>query len=192
VLAALLPARAYAEWQFTPFLGFTFKGNTNLFDPAAAIGERHWNFGGTVRWVGGGILGVESIFLYVPGLFERDRSPVFEETPEVIGITGSRSVALMGNIVLTTPRSWNRYGLRPFVSGGLGLLHAMHNDLRLPMRESLRAFNAGGGAVGLLTDRVGVRFDLRYFSNHRPGGEPLGGRPRLHYWTSGLGVVFKY
>ena len=36
----------------------------------------------------------------------------------------SRTVAAMANAVLTTPRRWTEYSFRPFVSAGLGVLHA--------------------------------------------------------------------
>ena len=78
----------------------------------------------------------------------------------------------MGNVVLTTPRSWNEYGLRPFVSGGIGLLYASTSAAEavdvLPVNARLLGYNVGGGAVGFLNERTGLRFDLRYFSNLRP------------------------
>lgn len=197
LLTAVLPARAAAEWQFAPFVGTTFGGGTNLFDPEDAATQRHWNFGGTVRLLGAGILGVESVFVYVPGLFQRSKLSALDPgIPAGTGINSSRSLALMGNIVLTTPRTWNQYGLRPFVSGGFGLLHVFHDDVTFPLRGNLLGYNVGGGAVGLLTDRVGVRFDLRYF-RVPPGQEPtdttptVGDRVSLHYWTATVGVVFK-
>ena len=80
----------------------------------------------------------------------------------------------MGNVVLTTPRSWNPYGLRPFVSGGIGLLHATATDALefSPVNTNLLGYNVGGGAVGFLNDRVGLRFDLRYFRNLKPSDDP--------------------
>lgn len=190
LLTAASSAPVSASWHFAPFVGFSFLGDTSMFDPDDAVRQRHWNLGGAVTFVGGWPVALETIFLYVPGLFERGES----ET-----ITNSRSVALMGNVVLTTPRVWNEYGLRPFVSGGVGLLHASSTDIfdLLPVRENLLGFNVGGGAVGFLTDRVGLRFDLRYYSNLRRSEEPslvppTIGRVRLHYWTSTAGVVFRY
>jgi hypothetical protein len=201
---------AAAEWQFAPFVGFTFKGGSNLWDPflldpdaldaPRAASQRHWNLGGTVRLVGAGPLGVETVVLYVPGFFQpAETSPLQPQTPPSSPITSSYAFALMGNVVLTTPRTWNEYGLRPFVSGGLGLLRAVHNDSLLPVRADLLGYNVGGGAVGFLTDRVGLRFDLRYFRHVPPGPEktddtPLstGDRVRLHYWTGTVGVVLKY
>jgi hypothetical protein len=79
-------------------------------------------------------------------------------------------------------------------------MHASASDQLqiLPYRLDLLGMNIGGGAVGFLSDHVGVRFDLRYFKNIK--GVPLedldiqitGGRPvRLRYWTLDFGVVFK-
>jgi hypothetical protein len=58
--------------------------------------------------------------------------------------------------------------------------------------------NVGGGAVGFLTDRTGVRFDLRYFKNVRgidleERGEPISVGPvQLRFWTLSFGVVIKH
>jgi hypothetical protein len=190
-----VPAIASAEWQLTPFLGLTFKGETTLLDQERAAGTRHWNFGGAVAFVGSGPVGVEGLVVYTPGFFEQDNPPVVDGVapPDVVD---SRSLAIMGNIVLTTPRNWNEYGLRPFVSGGVGLLRASATDaLELfPVSASLLGYNIGGGAVGFLNDRVGLRFDLRYFSNLKPVDDPeiAIGRVQLSYWTGNVGVVLKY
>lgn len=197
LLIGLQPAAVSAEWQFAPFVGFTFGGDTNL--NLTALVKRHWNFGGAVRLVGAGPLGLESFFVYVPGIFETPRPDPFSDVPYSNAISESHSFALMGNVVLTTPRAWNQYGLRPYVSGGLGLLRASHNDRLSPARANLPAYNVGGGAVGFLTDKVGLRFDLRFLRTLPPGEEqgPLqltedGSHVRLHYWTGTVGVVFKY
>src|SRR5688572_988949 len=154
------------------------------------MSPRHWNIGGTARLVGGGALGVEALFLYVPGAFKSvELDPI--SLPSEATITDSLSVALMGNLVLTTPRTWNEYGLRPYVSGGLGLMHAWHDDETLPARANVPAYNVGGGAVGFVSDRVGLRFDLRFFRTLPPGAEPRPeivtndgvSRLRISYWT---------
>jgi hypothetical protein len=201
LLIAWAPVPAAAEWQLAPFVGVTFAGGTNLYDPDSlnAAGQRHWNLGGAVRLLGAGPVGLEAIALYVPGFFEpSDRTPLFPGTPPSVTITQSHAFALMGNVVLTTPRAWNEYGLRPFVSGGLGLLKAAHNDAVFPVKANLLGYNVGGGAVGFLTDRVGVRFDMRYYRHVPPGPEvggntpAIGDRVRLHHWSATVGVVFKY
>jgi len=190
-------ARAGAEWQFTPVVGYTFKGSTTLVDLENAAGTRHWNLGGAITVIGDFPLGVEAHFVYTPGFFER----VGTGTVGSLDVISSRTYALMGNAVIAMPRSWNRYGLRPFASGGLGLLHASAQDQLnlLPFRINLLGMNVGGGAVGFVSDRVGLRFDLRYFRNVQgPDIEDLdppisSGLPvRLRYWTASIGVVFRY
>jgi len=187
MLLAALPARADAEWQLAPFIGWTFNTNTTIVDLGAGRDESHWTFGGSGTLLGAGPVGVEALFLYTPGFFGGSEGSVIE---------GSRSIALMGNVVLTTPRSWNEYGLRPFVSGGLGLLHASTQDVQdiLGVNQNLLGFNIGGGAVGFVTNRTGLRFDLRYFRHLNPTegeGESIGD-VQLSYWTATIGVVFRF
>ena len=190
-----LPQAAAAEWHITPFFGFTFQGETTLLDYESAVGTTHWHFGSTLSLVGSGPIGVEGLVIYVPGFFQRDDPPAIGGVPP-INVTKSRSIGLMGNLVLTTPRRWNEYGLRPFVSGGIGWLHASAQDASdvLPVSANLLGYNVGGGAVGFLTDRTGLRFDLRYFSNLKPVDdfETAIGRVQLSYWTASVGVVLRY
>jgi hypothetical protein len=196
VLVLLVPGSARADWQLTPFLGLTFKGDTTLFDFETATGNTHWTFGGSVALVGSGPIGVEGLIVYTPGFFQQDNPPLIDGVvpPDIVS---SRTLAIMGNVILTIPRSWNEYGLRPFVSGGIGMLSATAKDALdfLPVDTKLLGYNVGGGAVGFLTDRVGLRFDLRYFSNLKPSDDPeliATGRVHLSYWTGSVGVVFRY
>lgn len=196
-LLVLTPAHAAAEWQFAPFVGYTFNGATTLVDLERGSEETHWHFGGAATLLGDGPFGVEALFLYTPGFFQRSTA-VCNISPCV---TSSRTYALMGNAVLTTPRAWNQYGLRPYVSGGIGLLHASRAEalnIVFPFSLDLLGMNAGGGAVGFLSDRIGLRFDLRYFRKIPGPVEDeldLGisiGPIRLRQWTTSLGVVIKY
>ena len=102
----------------------------------------------------------------------------------------------MGNLVLTTPRSWNEYGLRPFVSGGLGFCATATDSFEFtPVNTNLLGYNIGGGAVGFLNERLGLRFDLRYFRSLKPSYDPelsVTGRVHLSYWTGSVGVVLEY
>ena len=201
-VAALLvlapPVPAAAEWQFTPFLGYTFKGSTTLVDLELGSEETHWNFGGSIMLIGDSPFGVEAYFVRTPGFFESEKTVC---NVAITCITGSRTYAFMGNAVLATPRGWNRYGLRPFISGGLGLLHASRSDTQdvIPINDlDMLGMNVGGGAVGLLTERVGLRFDLRYFrAIDAPDWTTIDppvsiGPIQLRYWTAGIGVVIKH
>lgn len=198
-IVLLFPASALAEWQFTPLLGYSFNGSTTLIDfglvnNQTANDEPHLNFGGSVSLLGEGPFGLEAIYIDTPNFFESKQFNIV--LPRTLS---SRTYGVMGNAVLTTPRSWNRYGLRPTLSGGIGLIHAAAEDQHevLAYRLNLWGVNIGGGAVGFLSDRVGVRFDLRYFQNissvpdEELGRLTLGDPLRLRYWTASFGVVFK-
>jgi hypothetical protein len=196
VLIAGTSAPAAADWQLTPFLGITFHGQTTLIDNESAVGKAHWHFGGAVGFVGSGIIGAEGLIVYTPGFFQQDNPPAIGGVPPP-DVVESRALAIMGNVILTTPRRWNEYGLRPFFSGGIGLLRASAKDSFdiQPVSANLLGYNIGGGAVGFLTERAGLRFDLRYFSNLKPSDSDEGiaiGRVQLSYWTASAGVVFKY
>jgi len=200
VLFAAIASPAAADWQFTPFFGWTFAGSTTLNDLEDASRLTHWNFGGTVTVTGRGALGLEAYFAFTPGFFKNaDNLP--PGSPPNFGVKGSRTYALMGNLVLTAPKKWTEYGLRPYVSGGFGALHASQTcceapDEILSYSRTTVGYNLGGGAVGFFTDRTGVRFDLRYIGNlHDADEDPAVaqiGRLHLRYWTTAIGVVLRY
>ena len=97
---------AAAEWQFIPFLGYTFKGSTTLIDNERGAETRHWHFGGTARVMWDGPLAFEALYVHTPGFFERDASELTAANLQA-AVLESRTYALMGNAVLTIPRRWN-------------------------------------------------------------------------------------
>jgi hypothetical protein len=185
LLAAAAPASA--DWHFTPFAGISFKGSTTIVDFDDAAGRVHGNYGIAVNRVGAGPLAIEGLVTYVPGFLDRS---------DVHIVTSARTFAVMGNVVVATPRKWNEYGLRPFVSGGVGLLHASSRDfLRVfSIRRNVLGYDIGGGAVGFVSNSTGYRFDVRYFSNLRPtdaSGESVFSREHLSFWTASVGFVIR-
>ena len=194
------PRPAAAEWQFTPTIGFTFAGTTTLLDFQQAVGKRHAGFGGNVTLLGEGVIGGEVLVVFVPGFFETARTPLSADVARV-ELESSRTIAAMANLVLTTPRKWTEYGLRPFVSGGFGVLHssetfqaiAVTPVVLFPVNAGMAGFNIGGGAVGFLTNRTGIRFDVRYYSSlHDTEKGPMAiGLARLHYMTASVGLVMR-
>jgi hypothetical protein len=186
-LAALLwPAHASAEWYLAPMAGITFHGSTTLVDLEDAAGKAHLHVGGAVSLVGPGVLGVEAITVFTPSFF-RDGKPEL--------LRHGRSFALMGNVMLTAPRRLTEYSLRPFLSGGFGVMRASQLDVSgaLPVESNFGAYNIGGGAVGFLSPRTGIRFDLRYYSSlNRPDQGPVAFGPvHLSYMTASIGVVLR-
>ena len=107
VLLFSVPGTARAEWQITPFLGLTFKGDTTLTDHEQAAAKTHWTFGGSVALMGSGPVGAEGLVVYTPGFFQQDNPPLIGDGLVPPDIIESRTLAIMGNVVLTTPRSWN-------------------------------------------------------------------------------------
>jgi hypothetical protein len=193
VIALLSFARpAAADWHFTPFIGVTLGGNTTIIDPENVLtgrkfARKHPVFGASVTRLWRGPIGLEGLVAYVPGIFDRD---------DLTLVTGSRSIAAMGNVVVTIPRAWSEHGLRPFVSGGFGVLHVAKTDPLdvFPIRRNVLGYNVGGGAVGPITERTGVRFEARAFSYIR-SADPAGGsvdRENFSFWTATVGVVFRY
>jgi hypothetical protein len=189
------PSPAAAEWHITPMIGVTFAGGTTFLDLQDAVKKRHADFGGAVAILGAGIIGAEAIVTITPGFFETSRTPLSTDLPPP-ELESSRTVAVMGNVVLTTPRRWTEYGLRPFVSGGFGLLHVSQTPAAaagLGVHARVGGFNLGGGAIGFLTPKTGVRFDLRYYRTLRQTdqGAMAIGLASLHYMTASVGVVFR-
>jgi hypothetical protein len=198
VLVAAVARPAAADWLFTPFVGITFKGDTTFFEAELeATSHKHWNFGGAATLTTSTPFGAEAYFVYTPSFFRNGQ----ESADSVaFGAKGSQLYALMGNFVVTTPKRWRESGLRPFVSAGAGFIHAAQTDKRpeqfLTFSRNLPALNVGGGAIGVLSDRTGVRFDLRYIGTFKDVDEDpniaLGGRLHLRYWTTSIGVVLRY
>jgi len=156
-LALLLaaPQIARAEIFAVPFLGMKFGGDTSIFDLEFASGARKFTVGGAVMAVDRDILGYEGSFAYVPGYFERDN---------LIWTPGSFLIDLTGSVLLSLPPDVTAGGLRPYFAVGAGLAHVQADDNLhvLQVRRTVPVGNLGGGAIGLITNNVGVRFDYRY------------------------------
>lgn len=195
ILAFARPASA--DWHFTPFVGITFGGNStfpgseNLLTGGKFFGRKDLVTGAAVSHIRRGIVGVEGIFVYVPSIFDED--------PDAQSVlAGSYSLVAMGNVVLTIPRAWNEHGLRPFVSGGVGMLHLTQTTVipdALPVRRTVWGYNLGGGAVGFVSDRTGLRFEVRRFGNLKSAesaGVSVGSSETITYWTATVGIVFRY
>jgi len=186
VLALALPRAAAAEWHFTPMFGETFLGRTSIIDLEAGTDKHHKNLGGSVVLLGSGVLGVEGLVVWTPGFFQTGNQEL---------IKNSRTLALMGNIIVTAPRRWTEYTLRPFVSGGFGLLNASKTEVHavFPTTLNTSGYNIGGGAIGFLSKRTGVRFDLRYYNNIGSSDTNAAciGPCQVRYMTASVGVVLR-
>jgi hypothetical protein len=188
LLAALvatltIPATARAQGYISPGIGIAFGSPTarGLADFVADLG-----------YLSSEPIGLELDFTYAPSYFGN------------VGSYGSNSVTtVMGNVVVAARqggrygRSRRRYssssGPRPYISGGLGLIH---EDTTAPAisRDDLGA-NLGVGVMATASGQVGVRGDLRYFRDLV--GTSTGTTTNIdfgsfHFWRASISVLFRF
>ena len=163
LMAALLlaiPHNASAELFAVPFMGVKFGGSTSIVDLEFAAGDAKFTLGGAIMSIDDGLLGYEASFGYVLGYFEggnRENDPLVASGSFVIDGTASA--------IFTVPPRLTGYGLRPYAQAGAGLVHAQVVDNLLhvfQVRRTMPVVTVGAGALGLFTNNVGLRFDIRY------------------------------
>jgi outer membrane protein with beta-barrel domain len=184
------PAESRADYLFIPFIGGTFAGRTSfLTGLEQGGGSQRVTFGGSAGWLGSGLLGVEGEFSYTPGLFQRNA----EQIPPGL-LFDSSVMTFTGNVLVAVPQSVTGYSLRPYVIGGLGLMRTSLNyDEVFPTEnDNSLGFNVGGGAIGFLTRRTGVQFELRHFRTFAREPSEFGDvGPRVGFWRFTVGVVIR-
>jgi opacity protein-like surface antigen len=188
VLAACSsPATAAADWIVSPYIGARFAASTTILGGLEGTSDQNKvTFGSGAGFLTDGILGAEADLGFVPGFFESGL------------VTRSGGVTtLMGNVIVATPLAVAQYGLRPYVIGGIGLIHAGGGGELLGeiIDSNLFGMNVGAGAMGPITPRSSLRFDVRYFRN-------LGSDPEvttvnqagveLSFWRGTVGLMFRF
>jgi hypothetical protein len=188
----LAPAPAIAEWQVRPFIGFTFGGSTTFVDPETAIGTKNAVIGVSGGWLGE-VVGLEVDFGRAPGFFQTDEPSAGSE----IDLRTSAVTTLTGNVVIALPARMAGYGLRPYFSGGAGLMHIdTVTQLQISdVHRTLPMLSLGGGVTGFLSNRVGLNWDVRRLNTLPGEGETLGnslGREQLSFWRATMAVALRY
>jgi opacity protein-like surface antigen len=184
--ACLVPSTAAADWLITPFLGTAFGGDTNFVVLGRGVPKK-FTFGGSVALLSDRVFGVEFDVGHSPHFFEPDLAKL---------VVRSQVTTLSGSVIAAVPLAVTQESLRPYVVGGLGLMHANIDDFAqvFPVDNNLLAMTIGGGAIGLITNRTGVRFEIRQFKNLRREPNPVTGTgsAQLSFWRATAGVVIKY
>jgi len=159
VLVFVSPLAARAELFLTPYAGIKFGGSTSIVDLEFAASKKKFTLGGALMNVNDGIFGYEVSVGYLPGYLEAD------DAPEPLVKPGSFAIDLTGSALFSLPPSFTGGGLRPYAALGAGLIHVQAEDgfELFQIRRTVPVATVGGGATGLLTNSVGVRFDYRYF-----------------------------
>jgi opacity protein-like surface antigen len=183
VLATPAPARA--DWIFTPFVGGNFGGNAKNEDFDFGTNA---SYGASLGYMGAGVIGFEVDFGYSPNFFE---------DPSTNDID-SNITSLMGNLIIGVPVGGQTGpGIRPYVSGGAGLLRTRVGDPGdfFDIDENAFGINVGGGVMGFFSDHVGLRGDIRYFRAFKDDDTDEGVDLRLggfDFWRGSVGVAFRF
>jgi opacity protein-like surface antigen len=183
---AAAPVFAQTGWLLTPFLGMKFGGTSAIVDLDVAASSRKTTFGVSASLMRDGIFGVEAEFAYVPGYFEDSRQH---------NVTSSSVLDLSGNLIAALPPNVTGGGLRPYTVIGIGVIHAEASDVLdiFRIRRSVPAVTLGAGAIGLVTNSLGVRFDIRYLrslANDSPNVVAIG--KEISYWRTSVGIVRRF
>ena len=187
LVLAMTPGTAQADWLITPFAGLSFAPETTLLVFEEGAG-RKFTLGASVALLTDGILGIEADVGHSPRFFEGD-------DPRGL-VLSSRVTTITGNLILAVPLSVTRESLRPYLVGGLGLLQARSSNAAgfLPVDENFLGVAFGAGAIGMLSPRTGMRFDVRHVKAASGADGPFArpGISRLSFWRATIGVVVRY
>ena len=177
------PRAAAADWLFTPNLGVAFGGD--------ASGREHLSYGASIGWMGAGALGWEADFTYTPEFFQGDDD-------DVELFSDSNVTTFMVNLIVGAPVGGTTGGgFRPYFSGGFGLMQSSVTDAAsfLKVDNSEFGVNLGAGAMGFVSDHVGIRGDIRYFrqlSDPDEDNEFDIGLGDFDYWRGTVGLTFRW
>jgi hypothetical protein len=169
----LLPSGAAAETLLIPWLG---PNNAGPYSSGAI------ETGGSVGVTAGGVIGADVELGYSPNFFGNALS--------------SHVLTTMGNVTLGIPFDRTHAGLRPYATGGMGLIRAQIGGA--PYGYSISSndvgINVGGGIMGFFGQHLGIRVDLRYLhsleDNTSVPSKPVD-LSRLHYWRTSFGLVIR-
>jgi opacity protein-like surface antigen len=197
-LAALVvgatPGRASADWLFSPFVGAAFGGRVHFGDFNDFDNEidTRMTYGGSLGWMGAGIIGAELDFGWSPNFFEN----TITDTDFAFG--DSNVTTLMGNVILGAPIGGQRGpGIRPYASGGVGLIRTRVDGGSFFDDLTTNDFgvNVGVGLHAFFSDGIGIRGDIRYFrslQDDEPDDEFDVALSDFDFWRASVGVTFRF
>jgi hypothetical protein len=179
------PALAHAEGYVSPWVAANGGTRFGDFDNGRA------GFGVNAGGMGDGIIGGELDFGFSPNYFG---------TKDAFGT--NNVIDFMGNVIVGVPVGGTRgAGIRPFLTGGLGLIRTQIDGGPLSGTLAVRTnnmfgWNLGGGVMGYFSDHVGLRGDIKYlraFEDMRTGIDIIdfNAPGQFHFWRASAGVVFR-
>jgi hypothetical protein len=182
VLLACLPRPAHADGYVNGGLGISF---------GSASAQGRANLTADLGWLPREPIGVEVDVTFAPSFFKSPGS-----------FTANRLTTVMGNVVVA---GWDRRGrfgrpgrrsaLRPFVSGGFGLMSETVAAPSGSISNQHLGVNAGVGVMALPRESFGIRLEARYFqdlvgtNNGNTTGIDFGS---FHFWRASIGAVVTF
>ena len=188
LLCALAPGVAAADGLLIPFVGVNFGGDAGTAF-SDALNARRINWGASIAWMGGGVIGVEGDFGYSPDFFGKS------------DIGGGSVISMMGNVLIGIPFGGQQgFGIRPYGLAGIGVLKPEGDSFVEPVAlddDFKLSWNFGGGAFIFFTSHVGLRGDIRYFRTFEAlevlGIELVEDQPGdLDFTRGSAGLVFRF
>lgn len=175
------PMQARADGFVSPWIGTSFGAGSN-------IDNGRTTFGVTAGAMGAGIVGGEVDFGYNPSFFG---------TKNDFG--DNTVIDLMGNLIVGVPIGGTHgAGIRPYVTGGLGLIRSQIDGgtfFDVKSSNNMFGWNAGAGVMGYFAQHVGLRGDVRYMRSFEDTNTgittiDLNGN-QLKFWRASIGVVLR-
>jgi hypothetical protein len=178
-----LPRDSQAQGFLNAGLGFS------AGSPAA---EGRANFVADVGWLPREPIGVEVDLTYAPSFFKNPGS-----------FTENRLTTVMGNVIFAAGGNGGRYGrrrrgealVRPYVSGGFGLMSENISEPSVTISNRHLGVDAGVGVMGIAAGSFGVRAEVRYFqdlvgtSQANGTGIDFGS---FHFWRASIGAMVMF
>ena len=181
------PAAAHAEGYVSPWAAVQFGGKILNLDISEKVDRSRAAFGVSAGGMGGGIIGGEIDFGYSPSFFGTEND-----------FGNNTLLTVMGNIIIGIPIGGTTGGgVRPYVTGGLGLIRSQIDgggqliSLSSSSSSNQAGFNIGGGVMGFFSNHFGIRGDVRYmraFSGDIINRFDFGS---LNFTRASFGVVFR-
>jgi hypothetical protein len=176
-MIACVPDEARADGYVTPWIAVNAVNETD---------DGRGGFGVTAGYMGAGIFGFEADVGYASDFFG----------PSQFG--QGYAITAMGNAILGIPIGGDHgAGVRPFVSGGLGLLRThIEAGTLVNLSRSTNEFadDVGAGMMGFFNQHVGLRGEVRYVRALRDTNRGSGidfDQGRLRFWRASAGVTFR-
>jgi hypothetical protein len=191
ILAALFcslsPGAARADGLFIPFIAWNFGGEAGG-EFGDAVDASRLNWGASLAWMGGGVVGFEGDFGYSPDFFGKT------------DLGGSKVFTAFGNVLLGVPFGGQKgFGIRPYALAGIGVVYADGEAFELAgqdLNENKVGWDFGGGVMLFFGTHAGLLGDIRYFRTFEAldilGIELENGPGDLDFTRGSVGFVFRF